>query len=514
VSTTTNHYDLIVVGADVAGLVAAALVARRGKRVLVLPHGPADGCYRLQARALPLETAPIVHATCPPVERVLGELGLVQQTRRQAAPVFGLVHHVLPDARVDLETSERNLDEELARVWPDDDARAAWSLRRRWAEATDAVLGDLLASESALAADGFWGRRFLARVATQLPGRDTDECAPLPAAHALRLMADAPLPWLSHLTPAQLGKAAALRLGRLWGVGPDDLPSGERRVRELLLSRIELHSGEVKRELRVAEVLLKRGKIAGVSLLGKRDHYGCDHLIVADVRLLLDKSLLGDAMPRGLSTSLAAIAPAAQRFVMHVEIDERGVTPAFGGMALLSPVAAAGERDEDGFVPDRAHGVGHLYVRSEPGGGENLRRFAITRIVAVDEPLSDQRERILAELDERGVLPFCRPWIRLVHSPHDGRDAEDGDGRLLDELGPGTAMSLPMNPIWFTEDQPLLGVGLLPAATGIRGLGVACRASLPGLGLEGEFAAGAAAAAAVASPARSPLSRSSLLSKA
>ena len=76
-STTTNHYDLIVVGADVAGLVAAALVARRGKRVLVLPHGPADGSYRLQARVLPLETAPVVHATCPPVERVLAELGQI-----------------------------------------------------------------------------------------------------------------------------------------------------------------------------------------------------------------------------------------------------------------------------------------------------------------------------------------------------------------------------------------------------------------------------------------------------
>ncbi|MBC8074341.1 MAG: hypothetical protein IAG13_38835, partial [Deltaproteobacteria bacterium] len=368
-------------------------------------------------------------------------------------------------------------------------------------------------SESALAAEGFWGRRFLARVATQLPARDTDEYAPLPADHALRAMADAPLPWLSHLTPAQLGKAAALRLGKLWGLGPEDLPSGERRVRELLLSRIELHSGEVKRELRVAEILLKRGKIAGVSLLGKRDHYGCDHLIIADVRLLLDDSLLGDATPRALLGALGAIAPAANRFVMHVEIDERGVTPAFGGMALLSPEEGLGGAD-DGFVPDRAHGVGHIYVRSEAGSAENLRRFSITRIIAVDEPLHDQRERILGELDERGVLPFAGPWIRMCHSPHDGREAEDGDGNPLDELGAGTAMSLPMSSIWFTEGEPLLGVGLLPAATGIRGLGVACRASLPGLGLEGEFAAGAAAAATVASPARSPLSRSSLLSKA
>jgi flavin-dependent dehydrogenase len=93
--TTTNHYDLIVLGADVAGLVAAALVARRGKRVLVLPHGPVEGVYRLAGRVLPYEVAPVVHLGTPPCERVLHELGLVQQMRRMAAPLAGFVHHVL-----------------------------------------------------------------------------------------------------------------------------------------------------------------------------------------------------------------------------------------------------------------------------------------------------------------------------------------------------------------------------------------------------------------------------------
>ena len=58
---TTNHYDLIVLGTDFAGLVAAALVARRGKRVLVIPHGPIDGRYRLARRGFSLDTAPLVH---------------------------------------------------------------------------------------------------------------------------------------------------------------------------------------------------------------------------------------------------------------------------------------------------------------------------------------------------------------------------------------------------------------------------------------------------------------------
>lgn len=517
-STTTNHYDLIVLGAEVAGLVAAALVARRGKRVLVVPHGNADGAYRLQGRIFALDTAPVVHATTPPVERVLAELGLVQQVRRLAAPIDGRQHHVVDDARLDLGSSERNLERELVRVWPDDDATGAWALRRRWTDATETVLGELLGSENALSADGFWGRRFLSRVANQLPGRDVDECAPLDEDHGLRRIAEAPLPWLSHLTPAQLGKAAALRLGRLWSVGPEDLPGGERRMRELLLQRIELHSGEVKRELRVAELVIKRGKVVGVSLLGKRDRYGCDHLIVAtDPRLLIENNLLGDAAPRSLLQSLGALATAAARFVMHIEIDERGITPAFEGMALCCPPLDADPPPAGSgtdWVPDAAHGVGHTYVRSEPGSTESTRRLAITRIVGVDDDLTTMREQILDELDERGVLPFCRPWIRLCHSPHDNREAGDGHGEPHPELGAGSAMTLPMAPIYFSDEEPLLGVGLVPTGSGVRGLSFASRACLPGLGMEGEFAAGAAAAALVASPARSPLSRSSLLSKA
>ena len=42
-----HHYDLIVIGHHLAGLVAAALVARRDKRVLVLPGGPGNGQVRL-----------------------------------------------------------------------------------------------------------------------------------------------------------------------------------------------------------------------------------------------------------------------------------------------------------------------------------------------------------------------------------------------------------------------------------------------------------------------------------
>jgi hypothetical protein len=162
---------------------------------------------------------------------------------------------------------------------------------------------------------------------------------------------------------------------------------------------------------------------------------------------------------------------------------------------------------------DLEHGIGHTYLRVVPGAAEGHRRLAITRVIAPGESLGDLRERVLDELDTRGVLPFCRDYVELLHSPHDGREATDGRGRERDDL-PGSAMSQPMAPLYGVADEPSLGVGLLPHASGLKNLYLASRLTLPGLGLEGEFAAGTMAAGLVANPAKSPFSRSPLLSRA
>jgi phytoene dehydrogenase-like protein len=514
VASTTNHYDLIVLGCDIAGLVAAALVARRGKRVLVIPQGPAGGTYRLGGRELRLSDAPAVAMQSPAVQRVFTELGLWQQIRRQIAVVSGLVHLVLPDQRLDVTTAEGNLAEETAREWPDDDVDAAWGLWHRWSTATDEVLDALLSSDNALVADGFWSRRSLSRIASQLPGPDLDELEPLPPDHPMRRAATAMEPWLQHLTPAQLGKAASLRLRSRWAAGPHDVPDGDAGIRRALLQRLELHSGEVKPDLRVAELTLRRGKVSGVSLLGKRDRYGCDHMIVStDPNALLQGMLEPGQIPKPLALARQAIDAIAHRFVMHVEIDERGLSPALAGMCVCVPESTPATSEDDDATQWAAHGVGHTYVRPSAGSSDGLRHLTITRIVAAGDDLSQMRERVLADLDERGVLPFCHDYVQLMHSPHDDRDPTDGRGRVRNDLGP-TSVAQPMAPLWMVQAAPSLGVGVLPHASGLRNLYLASRLTLPGLGLEGEFAAGTMAAGLVAAPAKSPFSRSPLLSRA
>ncbi len=515
-AATTNHYDLIVLGTDIAGLVAAALVARRGKRVLVIPHGPVEGIYRLNRRPLPLDTAPLLHLDCPAVRRVFDELGLLTQVRREHRVIEELTHWVLPNHRLDAEPLQHNWAQEVEREWPGEPIPAAWELRRQWSEATDELLDELLGSDNALVADGFWGRRFLTRVSAQLPDERVDELEPLPPHHPIREGARAIEPWIQHLVPAQLGKAASLRLAGLWDRGPTDRAGGMPGLRQMLLQRIQLKSGEVKPALRVAEVLLKRGKVTGISLLGKNDRYGCNQMLIAtDPRRLVDGPLLPELLPKPLQVSLENITSGAQRYLLHLEIDERGLGPGLAGMVVCVPERLppmVPEASERGWF--ERDGAGLMYLRMSPGMREGTRTISVVRLMAPDEPLEDARERILDELERRGVLPFCRPYLTFVHSPHDGREASDGLGRRLDEYGTDTALRLPMDPLYRTSGAPpSLGVGLLPHSSGIKNLFFASRMTYPGLGLEGEFAAGWAAAGTVVGAGRAGLGRNLFLGR-
>jgi hypothetical protein len=104
--------------------------------------------------------------------------------------------------------------------------------------------------------------------------------------------------------------------------------------------------------------------------------------------------------------------------------------------------------------------------------------------------------------------------MTLIHSPHDGREATDGAGQRLADLGQDTALRLPMDPIYRLESgEPSLGVGLMPHSSGIKNLYFASRLTYPGLGLEGEFTAGWAAAGAVAPAGRAGLGRNLFLGR-
>src|SRR4051812_27113934 len=80
----TNFYDVIVCGAELAGLVSAALLARRGLRVLLLGHDHDRPSF--DAGGFALSRAPALgrELKSKPIARVLTEHNSVRVFRRRA----------------------------------------------------------------------------------------------------------------------------------------------------------------------------------------------------------------------------------------------------------------------------------------------------------------------------------------------------------------------------------------------------------------------------------------------
>ena len=123
------------------------------------------------------------------------------------------------------------------------------------------------------------------------------------------------------------------------------------------------------------------------------------------------------------------------------------------------------------------------------------------------------RETVLEELHARGVLPFMREHVTVVHSPHDGRPATDGYGVPLSGQAADAAVQRPMAPLYGYDAEPVLGVAVLPVATAIRNLSVAARLSCPGLGVEGQLITALAAANRIAPPSKARVGGSVMLGR-
>src|SRR5262249_2969453 len=115
----THFYDLVVLGDDLAGLIAAALCARRGLRVLIVeaPGQPPDK-YTVGPLALPRAPLPFVGESSPAVRRVVAELNFIQTMKRRLAPWKPPLQVVLPDARVEVSGDADAVSRELQRELP------------------------------------------------------------------------------------------------------------------------------------------------------------------------------------------------------------------------------------------------------------------------------------------------------------------------------------------------------------------------------------------------------------
>src|SRR3954471_1001942 len=145
----TNFYDVVVCGSELTGLLAAALLARRGFRVLLLGHDADRPSFEAGGFTLSRAPALLPPLESQPVARVLTELNCVQIIRRRAPPLSPGFQVVMPRHRFDV-LPDRDPDRprfrrELEREFPGDAETIAAGLGR--VAAVSQLLDPLLGSE-------------------------------------------------------------------------------------------------------------------------------------------------------------------------------------------------------------------------------------------------------------------------------------------------------------------------------------------------------------------------------
>jgi phytoene dehydrogenase-like protein len=473
----TNFYDVVVCGGELTGLVAAALLGRRGFRVLLLGHEGDRGSF--EAGGLTLARGP---ALLPPVDgaplgRILKELNCVQIVRRRAPALAPGFQVALPKHRFDVGAGDDKLGPELGREFGADRAAIEAVLGR--VATVSALLDPLLATEITLPPDGFWERREVGRLESLLPKPGADLLDGLPASHPMRAAIAAPAALSGAVAPNELGTVGQARAFDLARRGLHRLEGGLPALHALFLDKLQTFAGERREKLTPVEIVVRRGRATGVRVRPRDETIGCQHLVWAGPAAAMHR-LLADKPARKGREAGPGLHVAAYRYTLSMLVTADALPEGMGNRVLL--VADPGRP----LLEDNALAV----TVGQPTPREPERMPVWVECVVPAPPvdaglgyLRALRGRVVARL--RRLLPFFERHLVVLASPHDGLPPEIPG--WTGAAPPPAVPASPLSPVYTTEASRAFDVAGMQHATSVKNLYLAGRENLPGLGVEGEL---------------------------
>lgn len=485
-----RHYDVVVLGADLAGTLCAALVAKRGFRVLVLGQGALPPTYSIGGFTFPRAPHTFLSAHSSIARRVLAELAMGQLFRRRACQMDPSFQLAMPEHRVDAVNDPVLLDRELAREFPS--VRRAGVDLHKLVERVGSELEEVLGRDFIWPPSSFLERREFARATAHRvfdrEGGGFDPFAEFPESHPIRRLVDAPAAFATHMDAAELSPLARLRLYQSWWQGSAKLDGGYSWLHNALIERIRTHSGDVRMDERAESIITKRNVATGVVLADTAEEIGAGFVIggvdIAKVASMLpDRTMFAELFER-----FGEPRPRHLRYTLNI-VAKDDAFPVGMGRDSFSIFDSAGA----------AHGENLLRLEASPPDGTGVRQLCVEALLPrrgveeVDRYLDGVRERILGAVTE--LAPFFGDQIIAVDSPHDGRDLQHyAERKTIASNAPWTRGPSTMQRVHGFPVMGSLGVNALPVRSPVRNLLLCNRQVSPGLGEEGEFLAAGAAA--------------------
>ncbi len=476
-----SSYDVIAVGAHLGALTAAALLARRGFRVLVVRHEALSGDYALEGMRLSRAPFHFTAADTPIARKVFSELALHQSIRQRAVTHDPAFQVVLPGHRLDLAIDPADRARELEREFPNV-ARALEAFFEREAQTREA-LDRVLDRDLILPPTTFLERRAVAKAFEALSSTERDESDPLraiPEEHLFRLVVHAPLRFSDAMDPDHAHGLRARRAFTSWCASGASFSGGLEGLRSLLVASIRAHKGEVLEQDKIDRLHMSpRGVATGVRLAASGDDIGADYLLLGQdissyLGMLPDRRLL-----EALFERMGEPVVRYYRYTLNLVVDADALPAGMAHDVFYVPRPEA---------PLSGANCLHLEAHRADDAGRRLlsvEALLPRRLVEdEDEALDTMRERIVSAIAT--LVPFLDEHLLYVDSPHDGRAARDVRARRDVPTsepwarGKKTLPSVLGYPMTHTH-----GLAAFPTRTPIPNVLLANDQVLPGLGLEG-----------------------------
>jgi phytoene dehydrogenase-like protein len=495
---TQRIYDVCVVGSQLGGALAGALLARRGHRVLHIDHDGLGASYVDGGYLLPYAPALIPSPRIlPAAEAALGELGLTTDIVRQLEPSSPDLQLLLPRHRVDIgHVAPRRL-QELKREWPHeaDRLQAGFEELARLFEAST----PFMKSMPPLPPAGFGERRAVSKAikfAASVPGGPhaaVDEARAFEGLEGHPLVAA--LGIAQRFLSYQDGTPSPLATTRLLGallLGSHRLAGGHVALCDAIRRKIAEPRGETlgnDDERAVAERLeTDRGRVTAVRIAGSPNAWVARVFIAATDAPALRRLLPVAEADGKTARLLEEVKPSRQLLTVNLVVKIAALPPALGDTVLALRDPADPDAAENAVL------VQVLPARRDKGKGAaevvaDERVLSAAAFVPADaRDLGDEHLAALGRQIRDAVadaVPFFERHLVRESMPVLAAPKERRGSRLLP------------HPLYAVGDlDPVLGVTGLPCRAPLKNLVFAGREVVPGLGLEGEFHAGVQAAQA------------------
>lgn len=514
---TTRYYDVIVLGRSLGALAAAALLARRDFRVLVLGQGNRPCGYSFEGFPFKRRAFSMLFSAAPAWKRLLHELAQTQGFRRRQTALDPMFQVLLPDRRLelppDLELFEREIDREFPEVRPIVDELYGILAT------TNAVIDQVFEHDVTWPPATLWERFETGRLAKSLPYSGdrawADLLARFPLGHPYRGIVEIPAHFGTHLagTPDGLPPLALARLHGDWTRGICALDRDEDELVEFLIERIEGHGGTCRLDSRATRLILHRGRVSGVIEDGEEHPIGTAHLVANLTGEELAELSNGEGISASARQKWPKVTAAVGRFVTSIVIRREGLPEALATESFL--VATRPDR----FDPRRP--VVHLQrsrpsviaTPPTPSASEDSNSYQqatafdprehelITAelLLPVRGPLTlgEARDAVLSTM--RVHFPFFERHLLAIDSPHDGLPLwlyERGEKREIDRVHVRESLPQgePMSWQWSMDPRGYMEIGGEPLRGPVPGTLLVGSSVLPALGQEGELLAALSAA--------------------